>query len=237
MNTFHALTAVKDLTLFSVFFTKIMPSRVQVSISLPARFPGDLPADPRHVLVYEDPRTLQFAPVSHDRTLGVTVLWLVNEAMTSRGVALSSPVRPTLWERTMSWASIFTPSFVAASSRTTASVSSPAFSGIPRILMMFRREYCSSSSHFSSSSLTLVFSALISESFLAISKSTLPVIVLASPRSSCARCSVVSGAVTSSEVIATSSASISIVDWRIGRPRAAGEIRSVFSGRQRPARV
>ena len=63
---------------------------------------------------------------------------------------------------------------------------------------------------------TLVFSALISEFFLAISKSNLPVIVLASPRSSCARCSVVSGPVTSSDVIAASSASISIVDWLDG---------------------
>ena len=76
---------------------------------------------------------------------------------------------------------------------------------------------CSSSSHFSSSSLTLVFSALISEFFLAISKSNLPVIVLASPRSSCARCSVVSGPVTSSDVIAASSASISVVDWLDGQ--------------------
>ena len=48
------------------------PSVNQLTVTTElARFPGDLPADPRHVLVYEDPRTLQFAPVSHDRTLGV----------------------------------------------------------------------------------------------------------------------------------------------------------------------
>ena len=48
------------------------PSVNQLTVTTElARFPGDLPADPRHVLVYEDPGTLQFAPVSHDRTLGV----------------------------------------------------------------------------------------------------------------------------------------------------------------------
>ena len=48
------------------------PSVNQLTVTTElARFPGDLPAHPRHVLVYEDPRTLQFAPVSHDRTLGV----------------------------------------------------------------------------------------------------------------------------------------------------------------------
>ena len=36
-----------------------------------ARFPGDLPADPRHILVNVYPRTLEFPPVSHDGTLGV----------------------------------------------------------------------------------------------------------------------------------------------------------------------
>ena len=53
--------------------------------------------------------------------------------------------------------------------------------------------------------------------FFAISKSNLPVIVLESPRNSCARCSVVSRPVTLSDVIAASSASISIVDWLGGQ--------------------
>ena len=196
----------------------MIPSRVHVSISLPSRrswrasqaiFPRILVIS--SLMYIREP--LSFRPF---RMMALLVLCVVKEAMTSRGVALSSPFRPTLWERTISWAAILTSSFVSASSRATASVSSPAFSGIPRILMTFRREYCSSSSHFSSSSLTLVFSAYISEFFLAISKSNLPVIVLASPRSSCARCSVVRGPVTSSDVIAASSASISIVDWLDG---------------------
>ena len=51
----------------------------------------------------------------------------------------------------------------------------------------------------------------IAEFFLASRRSNLPVMVFARPRSSCAKCSVVSGPVTSSEVIAASSASISIV--------------------------
>ena len=72
------MTAVNDLILFSVFFTNIMPSRVHVSISLPvtvttelARFPGDLPAYPRHVLVCVNARTLKFATLSLDGLLDI----------------------------------------------------------------------------------------------------------------------------------------------------------------------
>ena len=76
------------------------------------------------------------------RMMSVFTLWVVKEAMTSCGVALPSPFRPTLCDRTMSCAAIFTSSFFSASSRTTTSISSPAFSGIPRILITLRREYC-----------------------------------------------------------------------------------------------
>ena len=92
-----------------------------------------------------------------------------------------------------------------------------SFSGIPRILMTFRWEYCSSSSHLSSKLLILLSRALISQFCLAVIMSNLPVIVLASPHSSCARCSVVNGPVTSCDVIAALSASISMVDWLGGQ--------------------
>ena len=69
---------MNDLILFSAFFTNIMTSRVHVSISLPvtvttelARFPGDLPAYPRHILVCVNARTLKFATLSLDGLLDI----------------------------------------------------------------------------------------------------------------------------------------------------------------------
>ena len=143
---------------------------------------GLFPPDPRHVLVDEYLGPLQLLAVPHDGRLHVVGGEGGDDVARCR---LAFPFRPTLCDRTMSWASIVTPSFVAASSRTTTSVSSPAFSGIPRILITLRREYCSSSSHLFSSSVTWVFSSLISEFFLASRRSNLPVMVFARPRSSC----------------------------------------------------
>ena len=75
MNNLHAWPEVKDLILFSVFFTKMIPSRVQVSSTLPSRrswrCPGDLSTDPRHVLVDEYLGTLQLLAVPHDGRLHV----------------------------------------------------------------------------------------------------------------------------------------------------------------------
>ena len=95
-----------------------------------ARFPGDLSTDPRHVLVDEYLGTLQLLAVPHDGRLHVVGGEGGDDVARCR-VAF----HPTLCDRTMTCAAIFTPSFFSVSSRTTASVSSPAISGIPRILI------------------------------------------------------------------------------------------------------
>ena len=68
-------------------------------------------------------------------------LCVVKDAMTSRGVTLSS-ARPCLSAR---YRGLCSSSFFSARSSTTMSVSSSAFSGIPRMQMIFLLEYCSNS--------------------------------------------------------------------------------------------
>ena len=96
------------------------------------------------------------------------VLWLVKRTMTSRGVSFSSLFRPTRCDRTKSCFVSWTSSFLAATSLTRPSVSSFRASGMPRIRTVFRREYCSRSSVFSSKPVTLTFNSRISASFFAM---------------------------------------------------------------------
>ena len=178
------------------------------------RFTGDLPADPRHILVNVNPRTLEFPAISHDDTLGV-VGGEGGDDIARCHLVFPIPPDPVGTHDIMGGYLN-----VEFRLRQLSNNSVGLFAGFlwystnpndvsAGILLQFIA--------LSSSSLTLVFSALISEFFLAISTSNLPVIVLASPRSSCAGCSVVSWPVTSSDVIAASSASISIVDWLDGQ--------------------
>ena len=136
-----------------------------------ARFPGDLPADPRHVLVNEDPRTLQFPSVSHDRTLGV-VAGERGDYIARCRLVVRRPPGPVGAHDVMG-----VDLHAEFRRRQLTDNSVGLLAGFlwnpPNPDDVSTRILLSSSSHFSSSSLTLVFSALISESFLAISKSNL----------------------------------------------------------------
>ena len=85
MNSFNAVIAVNDLTLFSLFFTNMIPSRVHVSISLPSRrswrasqaiFPRILVIS--SLMYIREP--LSFRPF---RMMALLVLCVVKEAMTT----------------------------------------------------------------------------------------------------------------------------------------------------------
>ena len=153
----------------------------------------------------DDPLSLRAA-----RITATFVLCVVKRTMRSRGVRRSSSLRPTRCERTTSWSATGTSSLRAASSFTRASVFSFRASGMPLMRTVLRLEYCSSSSHVSSSLRTRDCRSWICASFLASAALKFMVSVSTRPRSSCAIASLVAVALVSSEDMAASSASISI---------------------------
>ena len=170
LKAFHSLSAVKDLIEFSPTFTNTMPSRVHVSATLFSR----LRLLASHAIVERTFVRSSFMKICVPFSLraflmtATLVLWLVKRTMTSRGVSFSSLFRPTRCDRTKSCFVSWTSSFLAATSLTRPSVSSFRASGMPRIRTVFRREYCSKSSVFSSKAVTLTFNSRISASFFAM---------------------------------------------------------------------
>ena len=147
----------------------IIPSRVHVSVSLLSRFRFlasqaivDRVLVMSSLMNVDDPLSLRAA-----RITATFVLCVVKRTMRSRGVRRSSSLRPTRCERTMSWSTTGTSSLRAASSFTRASVFSFRASGMPLMRTVLRLEYCSSSSHVSSSLHTRECRSWICASFLA----------------------------------------------------------------------
>ena len=213
MNAFHVRGVTNDFTTLSPTFTKMVPSRVQVSRIFRSRFS----VRASQAMVARDlvmssliNRCVPFNFLAF-RITAVLVLCVVKRTIISRGAERSSVFLPTRWERTKSLVPILTSSLWAANSLTSPSVSSFADSAKPRIRTVLRREYCSRSSQRSSRLTTLTCSSPIWASFLATVSCSDLVRVTASPRSSWAKASVVTGAFESRDEIAASRASISIV--------------------------
>ena len=196
MNAFHVRGVTNDFTTLSPTFTKMVPSRVQVSRICRSRFS----VRASQAMVARDlvmssliNRCVPFNFLAF-RITAVLVLCVVKRTIISRGAERSSVFLPTRWERTKSLVPILTSSLWAANSLTSPSVSSFADSAKPRIRTVLRREYCSRSSQRSSRLTTLTCSSPIWASFLAIVSCSDLVRVTASPRSSWAKASVVTGA-------------------------------------------
>ena len=185
LKAFHSLSAVKDLIEFSPTFTNTMPSRVQVSATLLSR----LIRLASHAIVdrtlVKSSLTKILVPFSLRAFLmtATLVLCVVNLTITSRGVSCVSLFQPTRCDRTKSCFVSWTSSCFAATYLTRPSVSLFGASGIPRMRKVFRLEYCSRSSVFSSRTVTLTLSSRISASFFAIMLPKDFVSVCARPRS------------------------------------------------------